>query len=467
MGFSLSERREERFSLWSSAAKYFLHGLAFSLILFLALEVWLIGGFVIIVELPFLRLVGFVVVLIVGFALVLLVLGGLNATLTERIWHVAIDQGWGHVVLQSLLLLLVFFLVAIPGVLANLLTPSWLIPSWVIGVVNFVVYGFVDGLVAKKVAFVWKSDEMLDEGFRGFLTVLKYPGLFGLFAADAVVVAPLFIMSLGTKFWWVGTLVFFSIQSPIIVLILKEVRNERNKWALPSGGWYTPGEPAELGSKVSGQTGAPPGEPAKLGVQVPDQAVTILGEPAVLGVKVPEQALVAGGFSGVPVVGRFFSQGLAHALLAALFGFLCLGLGFYLVVLGFFTLGWTGVGAFLVTFWLVVGLALGFVADCFVVGFINTRLTEVIWQVEIRHDWKSLLAHGLALNGAFALASIPLLVVALYPVILPISLTLFLVYCFVYGVIGRRVAFNWEIRGLNLDDTKVSYHERYQNRINV
>ena len=244
-GFWLTERREERFPLWSSLARYFLHGLAFSFLVSLALIVWLSLGLFFIFDLPFLTIIGIIIGLIVSFALMLVILGGLNATLTEHIWHVPIDQGWSPVVIHSLLLFLLLFIVGIPAAVTRFLAPSW-----ETSVILFIVYGFVDGYVAKEVAFIWKTNEMLDEGFRGLLTVLKYPGLIAMFAADAVVAVPVFIISLTTTFWWLGLIVFFLLQSPIIYLIVTAIMNERNKMVLPNDGWWTPGRLGKLGAKI-------------------------------------------------------------------------------------------------------------------------------------------------------------------------------------------------------------------------
>jgi len=421
----LSERRTVSFSQWSSLARYFIHGLAFSGLISLALIIWLFIGFSLVVVMPFLTIVGIVIALIVSFALLLVMLGGLNATLTESIWHVPIDQSWSHVVVHSILLMLMLILVGVPSAAI-----SFLVPSWVTSVLLFIVYGFVDGFVAKEVAFIWKTTERLDEGFRGLLTVLKYPGLIAMFAADAVIVMPIFIISLTTKLWWVGTIIFFFLQSPIIYLAVADIMNERSKTMLPNDGWWTPGKPAKFDAKIPGQA-------------IATERVTKLS-----------------------IVSRVFFHGLIFSVL----GILLVLLGWMLRIfffIGFWTSSADFAAVFAVTVGFVIVLVMALIIDWFVVGGINTMLTEFIWHAETKHDWKRLLIHGLALNVTFGIASIPILIISLYPITLPIELTLFIAYCFIYGAIARRIAFTWKTGEKQPDHPEIPKHERYQNLINI
>jgi len=408
-GFWLSERRKVSFPKWSSLARYFVHGLAFSCLVSLALIIWLFIGVSLVVVTPFLTLIGIFIALIVSFALLLVMLGGLNATLTESIWHVPIDQSWSHVVVHSILLMLMLIIVGIPAAVAD-----FLVPSWVTSVTLFIIYGFVDGFVAKEVAFMWKTNEMRDEGFRGLLTVLKYPGLIAMFLADVVIVVPVFIISLTTKFWWFGTIIFFFLQSPIIYLLIAENMNKRNKMVLPNDGWWTSGKPEKIDAKT------------------------------------PEQAIATESITKLSVAGRIFFQGLIYSLLAILF-----------------TLAWGSLTTSTVTVGFVIVLVAAFIIDWFVAGTINTVLTELIWHTEIRHDGKRLIIHGLALNVAFAIASIPILIINLYPITRSIALTQFIVYCFIYGTVARRIAFTWETEEKQPDHPAIPEHERYQNLINI
>jgi hypothetical protein len=128
---------------------------------------------------------------------------------------------------------------------------------------------------------------------------------------------------------------------------------------------------------------------------------------------------------------------------------------------------------FLVTIVLIVGLVSALVIDWFALGAINTWLTKSIWHTELRHDWKHLLVHGLALTVVFAFASIPILVMYLYLSIIPIVFVApivmagFIVYCFVYGALARRVAFTWENKGTQPSTPEMRERKRYSTLLNV
>ena len=78
---------EETSSKTSSLFKYFVHGLAFSLIM-LILGVGLAFLLVLLVA------IGFIIGLIVGFLILLMVHAGINVFLMDRIWHVPIKTNW-------------------------------------------------------------------------------------------------------------------------------------------------------------------------------------------------------------------------------------------------------------------------------------------------------------------------------------------------------------------------------------
>jgi hypothetical protein len=150
-------------------------------------------------------------------------------------------------------------------------------------------------------------------------------------------------------------------------------------------------------------------------------------KPGKLNAKIPHEALPQESLTKLSTASRIFFHGLTYSLLATLF-----------------TFAWVGLTALLVTVGFLIGLVIAFIIDWFAAGSINTMLTEFIWHTEIKHDWKRLLTHGLALNITLAIASIPLLIMNLYPITLSNALTRFIIYCFIYGILARRIAFNWE-----------------------
>lgn len=60
-------------------------------------------------------------------------------------------------------------------------------------------------------------------------------------------------------------------------------------------------------------------------------------------------------------------------------------------------IGW----AFLLALLVIAGLFIGFIIGCvvlfFIIGWLNSFLTEVFWDIPGKTDWKNLLAHGFAL----------------------------------------------------------------------
>lgn len=131
-------------------ARYFLHGISFSALLAISLIVW---SFVA----AFLVVTGFVIGLILAFVVLFIIIGGLNIVLTESIWHVSIKQDWKDILVHGLLLSIVLSLAGIPSLIIN-----FAVPSWITATALFVVYCFIDGFLARRVAFVWERQTSYD-----------------------------------------------------------------------------------------------------------------------------------------------------------------------------------------------------------------------------------------------------------------------------------------------------------------
>ncbi|MGD0977902.1 MAG: hypothetical protein ABR962_02045 [Candidatus Bathyarchaeia archaeon] len=365
-------------SFGSSLARFFLHGIAFSVLLALSTIVWaFVAASLVIIGFTVGLMLGVLIGLILGFILFLFIAGGLNILLTEFVWKVSIRQNWKAILGHGLVLFVVLVLIGIPSIIIN-----FLVPSWVTIIVVYIAYCFVDGFVAKKVAFVWKSDGTPYDS--EWTTVLKYPALFGLLMAD-MIVTPIFVTSLATSLWWVALILFCLAQSPLAFLAYEQ--NKHANWTLqPRDGWWTPNEPQEM-----------------------------------------NEAAVAGRLSWKATLARLFLHGTAFSVLLMIAG-----------------IAWIVLTAFLIFVGFIIGFILGIIVLFFTIGGLNSFLTEHIWHVPIKRGWQSVLGQGLLLLAVLAIARIPLLVISLVIPSLVITAVFFIVYCFIDGLLARRIAFYWE-----------------------
>jgi hypothetical protein len=132
---------------WKNPLKYFLHGLAFSVIFLLLSFVWAIILVVLIVA-------GFLIGLIIGFLVLFFIIGGLNSFLTDLIWSISIKTGWKSLLGHGFVLFIALALVDIPAMII-----SFIVPSLATTIVLFIIYALIDGFVAKKVAGYWEEEE--------------------------------------------------------------------------------------------------------------------------------------------------------------------------------------------------------------------------------------------------------------------------------------------------------------------
>jgi magnesium-transporting ATPase (P-type) len=133
---------------WRRLAKYFYHGLGFSLL-----------AFVLTYEsmdfntraqtlpmMPLLLILGFV-----GVALLVLMIGIVNSALTTWLWF-QVETSFWSMMLQGIALLVPLWIVSIPFFLAYLAFSSI---ATIVAVIVF--QAFADGFVCKKVAETWKK----------------------------------------------------------------------------------------------------------------------------------------------------------------------------------------------------------------------------------------------------------------------------------------------------------------------
>ncbi len=127
-------------------AKYFLHGIAFS-VLFLLLG---IGWAVILVILVSL---GFIIGLLIGLVLLFLIVGYLNSFITSLLWF-EVKRGFWDLLFHGVVLFIILLIVNAIFSLA----PNLAVPGMATTVVSFIITSFLYGFVAKKVAGWWESE---------------------------------------------------------------------------------------------------------------------------------------------------------------------------------------------------------------------------------------------------------------------------------------------------------------------
>jgi len=92
---------------------------------------------------------------------------------------------------------------------------------------------------------------------------------------------------------------------------------------------------------------------------------------------------------------------------------------------------------------LICGAWLGLIVGVFLfvigVAWMNALITEWMWEIPVRMDWKSTASHGLLLFILMQVSAIPSYIIQdYYPGIS--SIIMFLAFCPIYGFLGKLVA---------------------------
>ncbi len=135
-------------------SKYFLHGLAFTVILYGLTFVWTS-------ILPFLTAIVLRIGLMIGFIVFIFVLGGLNSFLAQNIWSFSIKTRWTSLLGHGVVLLIGLITTYIPYIIIERI---W--PSFTYSMLFFEV--FINGIVAKNVASQWKESYQEETSAREF-----------------------------------------------------------------------------------------------------------------------------------------------------------------------------------------------------------------------------------------------------------------------------------------------------------
>ena len=141
----------EEYSLGSTIARYFAHGVAFSLLMFLGSFAW---AFAAVLLISFGLLLG----LIVGFIILLLIIGFINAFVTGLIWSFPVRFDLKGLLGHGIVLSIVLTIAASPAFLLVSFLPAIFFYA-----ITLVVYPFVDGFLARNVAGMFEDLEYEEE----------------------------------------------------------------------------------------------------------------------------------------------------------------------------------------------------------------------------------------------------------------------------------------------------------------
>ena len=94
--------------------------------------------------------IGLFIGLIIGLLVLFLIIGGLNAALTDFVWQIPIKSDWKSLLVHGFVLFIVLLIASVP---------SLIIPSPATMIVIFIIYGVIDGFIAKNIAGYWEEDE--------------------------------------------------------------------------------------------------------------------------------------------------------------------------------------------------------------------------------------------------------------------------------------------------------------------
>jgi F0F1-type ATP synthase assembly protein I len=138
-------KREEEgtFEVW---VKYFIHGIAFSLLFTVLTVVWIFTSLILV-------LLGSLLGLIIGIGILMLIIGGLNSLLTSFLWFPVKTSLWS--ILSHGIVLFILLLIANSIVLV---APSLVFPGIATTVVTLIIGCFIDGFVCKTVARFWEEE---------------------------------------------------------------------------------------------------------------------------------------------------------------------------------------------------------------------------------------------------------------------------------------------------------------------
>ncbi len=131
---------------WKNLAKYFTHGITFSML-------FLILGIVWVFVFAFLVIAGFIIGLIIGIGVLFLIVGSINSIITDFLWFSVKTSFW-DTLFHGLVLFIILLIVN--GIFVTV--PSLVFPGIATTLITLVIATFLNGFVGKKVAEWWKQE---------------------------------------------------------------------------------------------------------------------------------------------------------------------------------------------------------------------------------------------------------------------------------------------------------------------
>lgn len=132
-------------SNWKILAKYFAHGIVFSIIFFMFGIVWALISVLLVV-------VGAWIGFLIAIVLLLLVIGFINSVVTGWLWF-PVKMSFGDVFLHGLVLFIMYLILNFILVVM----PSIHFPGIVTTIITLIVATFIYGFVGRKVGEFWKE----------------------------------------------------------------------------------------------------------------------------------------------------------------------------------------------------------------------------------------------------------------------------------------------------------------------
>jgi len=142
---------------------------------------------------------------------------------------------------------------------------------------------------------------------------------------------------------------------------------------------------------------------------------------------------------------KYFLHGISFSILL-----LILGTFWAAIFALLLTLGGTMIGGFIVAGLALlivefIGFIIGPLVLLFLVGGLNSFLTEIIWSIHVKTGWIIVFLHGLVLFIALVIAGIPWLIANLYVASnLPTQIALFIIYAFIDGFVAKKIGEQFE-----------------------
>ena len=144
----------EEDSTGKMVAKYFVHGTVYSLLMLVLVVVWALLMIIMVVF-------GSIIGLVASFAILFIMIGWLNAQISQYIWKIEMKLNWLSLLGHGLLLFIVIAIAGIPSmIIGGMMWSADLFTYVMYTIVNFLIYSLIDGYICRRVAEIFPDDEL-------------------------------------------------------------------------------------------------------------------------------------------------------------------------------------------------------------------------------------------------------------------------------------------------------------------